>query len=414
MTNKVKCERRMSEIRTRLRDLLESDSPTDGEKAETEALTKELREVEVRYQAALAVEPDDVDVSTPEGAELEGIKGRTNLGAFFDEVLTGKQVDGADHEYRQAILGDGAQASRVPLAMLDDGPPTVSPDGMEHRAVTPVAASAVTAGTQASIAARIFSRTVAGRLGIPMPTVPVGEAGYPYLSSGTTVSMQAKSGEQAAVAGTFAGSSLKPVRLTGAYEFRIEDTYELRGLDAALRADLRMALSDAMDDQILTGNGTSPNVTGIMSELTAPSDPGSVDTATTFREKFTSNVDGIYSYGLSDLRCVLGTHAYQFADKVYRTTNVADSAYWGIQREVAEIFVSSRMPAATSNISQILIHKTAYPGLTGVAPMWNSIELIVDPYTLATKGERRITAIMLWNFKLVREAAFEIEKVRSA
>ena len=247
-----------------------------------------------------------------------------------------------------------------------------------------------------------------------MPSVGVGEAGYPYLSAGTTVSMQSPSGEQAATAGTFAGETLSPVRLTGSYEFRIEDMYKLRGVEEALRRDLRASLMDAMDAQIISGNGTAPSVSGLMDALTAPTNPTGADTYADLREKFTGKVDGIYSYGLGDLRVALGTHGYAYMEGVYRGNNGLDSAYESISGALGDVFVSSRMPAAASNISQILIHKSAYPDLTAVAPIWSAFDLIPDVFTGAKKGERSLTAIMLWNFKLIRTDAFEIEKIRSA
>ena len=40
--------------------------------------------------------------------------------------------------------------------------------------------------------------------------------------------------------------------------------------EAALRQNVSMALSDAYDDQAVNGNGTSPNVTGLIKQLTDP------------------------------------------------------------------------------------------------------------------------------------------------
>ena len=104
----------------------------------------------------------------------------------------------------------------------------------------------------------------------------------------------------------------------------------------------------------------------------------------------------------------------QTAQALYRSNGRDISAFQSIKDELGDVFVSSRLPAAASNISQSLIYKSAYPGLTSVAPVWNALELIADPYTGAKKGERTLTAIMLWNFKLVREAAHEIIKLRSS
>ena len=71
-------------------------------------------------------------------------------------------------------------------------------------------------------------------------------------------------------AAAFSGHSLEPVRLTGAYLFNARQTLQLKNFEAVLRRDLSAVLSDAMDDQVVNGDGTAPNVSGFLSELAAP------------------------------------------------------------------------------------------------------------------------------------------------
>ena len=59
-----------------------------------------------------------------------------------------------------------------------------------------------------------------------------------------------------------------------------------------------------------------------------------------------------------------------------------------------------------------LVALTAYPGRNAVAPVWRAFELIRDPYSGAAKGEVSLTAIMFWNFKVLRTdgwARFEFQ-----
>ena len=405
----------MSETREALNTM-----PDDAAAEDYNTLTGKYGVLEAKYRAALITEgaaaANAPTPDTSEMREIRAIESRSNLAAFVSEAIHQQPVSGAESEYRSAIMGEHARPGSVPIQMLlsDRELAEWRESQSETRAVTPVASGALSAGSQASIAARIFTRSIAGRLGIPQITVPVGENGYPYLLSSTTVSMQLPSGEQLATAGSFAGETLSPVRLTASFEYRIEDVYRLRGVEESLRNDLRESLQDAMDDQIINGNGTAPNVEGLVEALTSPSDPGAVQTYSDLREVFTDNVDGKFSYGLGDLRVALGTHAYSFLQSVFRGNSSDMSAYQNIASELGEIFVSSRMPAAASNISEIIIHKSAYEGLTGVAPIWSALDLIPDVITGAKKGERSLTAIMLWNYKTVRTDAFEIEKIRSA
>ena len=290
-------------------------------------------------------------------------------------------------------------------------------DGIRTRAVTPVAAAARTEGNQDSIAARVFSRSLMVRLGIPMPDVPAGSAGYPRLISGTTFSQQSASGEQLPVAGTFGGAELAPVRATAGYEWRIEDEYRLVGIEEALRRDLRDGMSNHMDNQVLNGNGTAPNVAGVLNAVAATptTDPANADDFAEYVARFAGEVDGLNAYSQDELQVVLSTHAYDLGVALYRGTDSTRSAYDQLVASVGSVTVSNRLPAADNNdISNSVVFKSAFPERSAVAPVWASMMLVVDPFTNASKGERRLTAITLWNFAVLDAAAFAVKKIRSA
>ena len=90
-----------------------------------------------------------------------------------------------------------------------------------------------------------------------MPSVEVGEAVYTVLSSGATPAQVAKDGLKEAEATVFTPNTLSPKRLQARYLFRVEDS-QLMAIEDALRLDLRGALADQMDLQVLQGDGTIP------------------------------------------------------------------------------------------------------------------------------------------------------------
>ena len=47
-----------------------------------------------------------------------------------------------------------------------------------------------TQGSQASVLERVFTRSIAARLLVSMPSVPVGSANYPIMTSWTTAAMK--------------------------------------------------------------------------------------------------------------------------------------------------------------------------------------------------------------------------------
>ena len=246
-----------------------------------------------------------------------------------------------------------------------------------------------------------------------MPTVPIGTSGYPHLSGGTTFSQQATGGAQAAVAGVFAGAELAPLRATASYEYSVEDMYKLSGLEEALRRDLREGLSNLLSEQHLSGDGTAPNVSGIRTAIpaTPTTDPTDVDNFQEITQRFGGLVDGLNAYGLGDLRVLMSADTYAHAITQYRGNATTMSAYDWLMERCNGVEVSSRFPAAVADIAHSVIHKASYPERNAVAPVWQGLQLVDDPYTLAQSGQRRITAILLHNFAVLQSDAWAHLKV---
>ena len=412
---------RRSEVRGRLNELSGVEAPTTEQDAELATLETEYGALEVRERAAIIAEDANGTPPTPsegngEGRELAELETRAAFGNFLNEVINDTNLDGAESELRAAVLGADARRGFVPLQML------LSPAELrewqernepETRARTPVVSAARTEGNQDSIAARVFSRSVLGYFGVSMPTVPTGSAGYPLMTGGTTFSNQATGGEQLAVAGTFSGDELEPIRATGSYEYAVEDVAKLVGLEEAFRRDLRDGLSDHISGQVLNGSGAAPNVEGIRVAIAATptADPSGADNFAAITQRFAGEVDGINAFGLSDLRVLMSAGTYAHAITQYRGNNAEASAYDWIMERCGGVEVSSRFPDPVSDIAHSVVHKTSYPERNAIAPMWQGLQLIDDPYTLAQSGQRRITAIMLWNFKVLVDAAWAHLKV---
>ena len=414
MTRLQKLQLRQSELRTEMGTLLDKDASerTDEERSKLDAATKEMRALEGDIQAALLIEdkpkayPTSGDAERRELAELES---RSSVLPFLVEAATGAPATGAEHEYRAGILGDEARPGLLPIDLLSEPVPEQRAD-----AATTVAAAATADGSQAAVLQRVFTRSIAARLGVSMPMVPVGSANYPILSSGHSPAMKNAGTAHDATAATFTGFTLDPVRLTGRYVFRIEDAAKLRSYESVLRRDLSAAMSDAMDDQVLNGNGSAPNVNGFLSELDAATNPSAATTWASFWKTFTDRVDGLNAYNLSDLRAIVGEESASHAYSLFRGNNTETSAYEYVRERIGGLSVSSRIPDPSSNIQTGIIALTSYPGRNAVAPVWRGMELIRDLYTGAASGEVAITAHMLWNFKVLRETGWKLFKVRTA
>ena len=112
-----------------------------------------------------------------EGREVGTLEKRSTLANFINGIHGGNLL-GAEAEYRSAILSEGFGVADIPLSMLLPR----SDRQMEERAVTPVAAAAISEGAQQTIGGRVFARSVPAFLGIPMPSVAAGAAGFHGLT----------------------------------------------------------------------------------------------------------------------------------------------------------------------------------------------------------------------------------------
>lgn len=439
MTKSQKLNLELSETRQALNEAIEvrnklpDDQDPDQELIDKiDGLTRKLRNMEVEYRAALVTEGEDEnrrEQEAPDGEAREryDLLARASLVPFLREATDGTPVTGVELEARAAVFGDETgDGSTVPLDLLL---PVEELEirarlarGLEVRAdtVTPVAAAALVDGSQAPVLERIFTRTIAARLGVAMPAVPIGAANYPIMTTGTTAAMAADSAQVDAAAGAFTGFTLEPSRLTAAYLFRTRQTLQLRNFEAVLRRDLTMVMSDAMDDQIINGNGADPNVNGFLKELPAAADPGGVTDWNAYLAVFTDLVDGLNAYQLSDLRTVVSKATFAFAHKLFRT-GAADngpraSAYEYVGGRIGGKSVTSRLPVpdGTKKVSTNIVALTSYPGRNAVAPVWRGMELIRDPYTGAGKGEVRLTAVMYWNFKVLRETGWKLWAIQES
>ena len=433
----------LSEARSVLNALIEkrnklpsTEEPTPEDITAMDSATRKVSALEVEHRAALASEQVDEERAAeqePDGEDLERRKlyESTSLVDFVDAAFDRKPLAGAALEFREAELGDGSRDGDFPLALLlDPAEPLFETHeerwsrlrDVERRAVTPLASSAYGASTQRPIMSRVFTRSVAARLRVTMPAVPVGTIAFPYIVTGTTASMAADTTEVAATAGSLAGSTLEPIRLQASYEFDSRSTLLLRDYESALRLDLSSLLSDQMDDQIINGSGAAPNVNGFISELPAVSNPSGLTTWSEAWAAFTGLVDGLNAYEVGDLVAVTSAKNHEYLQGLYppvaNVTHPRLSAWEKIAMSIGSLTASSRVAnaAGTSGGAQkssyAIAAKTSYPSGSAVAPIWRSGRLIVDPYSLALKGQERITLQMFWNFKIIREAGWALTILR--
>ena len=424
MTTAQKLQLRASEIRTRLSEIagLADDALTDEIRTETDRLTVEYRDVELRNRAAIVAEDAErADAETRGGADgpdaetraLMDLQGRASFGRYLAGFANQEQLTGAERELAEH-RGLSTSGNWIPWdAMIPAAPPVE----LRADAVTPAPATGNPVN-QSEIVQRVFARGAVARLGVAMPSVGVGVASYPLIGTGQSAAFVAPDGAKEAAAGAIEPNTLGPVRLQARVQFRIEDSMTVMGLESALREDLSMAISDRLDAQ-LVGLG-DPRVRGFLATaanggLADYTDPAAVVSFAGAAEQAARGVDGKYAGAENELAWVIGVESYaKLAGLIQSNDSV--SATERLRRLLRDFMASANVPAASDNIQSGILAKlgAADAGMNAVAPIWEGLRLIRDEVTNAAEGQIQVTAVALHNFKVLRPAGFVRTKFKIA
>ena len=380
---------------------------SSGEEARSEDLTAldtandQIKGLEIRYRSAVTKESEEDRAAKDKGGDTEQrerieLRSKASLGKFLFAALSGKQVDGPEAELRSAAgLSDG-----VPLELWDT--PT------EQRDAASEAPGTVGVNFRPALPS-IFARALLPRIGVAMPMVESGSAAWAVLSTDLSASAEDKGDAAESTAAAFTTATRTPKRISARLSIQAEDlaAVGLPGFEAQLRQNLSLALSDQLDKQALTGDGTAPNLQGIVSGLTDDSDPNAVADYKAFVDAVASGIDGgPWAESLSDVILVTNADVMRFSESVFQvtgaggfTTAISAAAY--LRTNARGFMASSRMPATASDIAQCLRVRLGTQGLDGVdapmvasLPVWSMLS-IDDVFSDSAKATRHFTIHVL-------------------
>ena len=397
-------EIRAGEIRKRLADIGSMSELSDETRSELDKLKLEYADNDSK-RAALVISEDapvtHIETRSAEGREFRSLVNGANVGHIFDAALQKRSVDGATKELQDHY---GLDQNQVPLALLVKSWP--DNDELETRAVTPAPANV--GQQQQSIVPYVFPQSVGVFLGVTMPTVGVGEQVYPVLTSTLSVKTPAENVDADETTGAFSADVLSPARLQAAFFYSREDRARFAGMDAALRENLSMGLSDGLDKEILTGGNGLLHSTNLANH--------NVTTETTYalyRSQFAyERVDGRYASTTGDLRVVMGAETYAHAAGQYRGNSDNVDALMSLQGAVGGVRVSAHVPDASSNRQNAVIRRGM--NMAMVAPIWEGVTILEDQITQAKKGHIVITATMLHQIRILRTDDWYKQQVQIA
>ena len=384
------------------------DELSDEQRSELDAIEKGTPDLERQIRAATsAVEQEETeqrqaneDEPDPEARELRELRGKVKVGNYVAAALEMRAVAGAELEFNQAMqMG----ADRFPLHLLA---------GAEKRETT----NTDTATRPRSWIDRLFAGTAAASLGVTMESVEPGVSSHPVTTAGASAAQRGREQAVADAAWTVGVTEIKPTRNAVRAVFTLEDAARIPGLEDALQRDLRMALTEGVDRAVFVGDaGASENTADITGLTTAA---GLTEKTITQAAKlkgagvlkiFAELIDGKAAMSPGDLRTVLSVGANTLWSHSLANTGAS------VDTTIAEFLRRFGLSWVTRGEIETETANGDFGGFVGlsrgiegaaVMAMWDSGQLIRDPYGGAAKGEVALTLNYLWGFALTRESNF--------
>ena len=409
MTTLQKLHLRQSEVRESINSLLGNDSRTEDQQDELEKLTGEGQALEPEIRAAIIAEPDPestiTDTNDPEQREVVELRSKARVSDFLVARLRGQPVTGASLEYSQAEGCEGA----IPRSLLRD--PETRAD-----AATPVPATHPT--VPSGIQGFAYPMPIHEYLGVQVVSQSSGDAVYPVVTSALTGGMVA-----VGVAADSAAAALTVVkhaadrRLQTRLTLRREDLAAYPAIEQALKMNLAQEQENTLDDQVLTGDDSSPNLDGLEHQITVTAE----STTTTFDlavGKVAALCDGLYAPDLKAIRLVVNPAIATWMMKSFRSTAAQggeNETLWSyLSRELGGLRASARMPASASNVGWCIAHRLGVAGQLGVVTSWGGIT-IEDIYSDSKSGLIHCTAVQIvQGVGLLRADAWKAISIKTA
>ena len=279
--------------------------------------------------------------------------------------------------------------------------------GVEERAAATVPGS-IGDAVQGEVITPIFSTGDGSFMGIERPTVGVGVAAYPVLSTAPSIRGPfTDSSDAGQTDATFVANSLAPERLQASYAYRQSDAGRFAGLDSSLRLALNGGLEQALDSQAINGDDGLLNGSNLSNH--------NVTAVTSFAlylsQLLYARVDGRYARSPSDVRVLVGQSAFTHSSAVYKDSSTDETAAERLSARSGGLVVSPHVPGIASKRQNTLIRLGAERG-AAVQPLWEGITILSDPYSRSAQGELVITAVLLANFAITRSAQFHKQQIQ--
>jgi len=414
MLDSVKIQRRQSEIRQSLAELVGKDSPTEDETRSMDALDKEYRTNETRYRAALVAEDSERREAKGE-LEERGGKAWAELVAGFElrqvalALDEGRPLDGHTAEVVSELRSTGGYRG-VPIPL----------EALEQRAGETVASGTPNPIATKPIIDRLFPSSVTAGMGGQLIQIDSGAAEWPVVTSSVTAGWAAT--ETGAVAGpttyTTTDKALAPNSTLGIQLKVTRKSLKQSGdaLEAAIRRDMSGAMQVALDKAAFLGSGSGGEPLGLIPGVSAYGiTAAAIDEPATwgaFRWAVTGFMNSNAATGPGAIKALIRPELWAFLDGEL-VVGTATSEWDRLLKNIpaGNILTTTNALAAPTG-SPVACTALLATSAGGVPPfflgLWGGIDLIRDPYSDAASGGLRLTGLLTADITVARGAQTEI------
>lgn len=413
MLESAKIQRRQSEIRQQLAEMVGKDSPSEDETRSMESLDHEYRSNETRYRAALIAEDEE---RREAGAELENRAENewSNLvsnfelrqaALFLDE---GRQMDGATAEVVQELRSkDGYRGVPVPL------------EALEVRAGETVASGTPDPVSTRGIIDRLFPASVASRMGTRLINIGTGQVEYPVTTSSVTAGWAASETGSVATPTAYETTdiSLKPDQTLGIQMKLTRKTLKQSGgIEDAVRRDMRGAIQQEFDKAVFLGSGASGEPLGVIAGATTyginEASVAATASWSAFRTEVTEFMVQNAATGPGGVRVLIRPEVWDTLEGAIFDSGSGVTEWDRFTRNIpaGNVAVTSNAleaPSGSPAASKSLLTVNA-----GVEPImvatWGAVDLIRDPYSDAASGGLRLTGLITMDVTIPRALQLRI------
>lgn len=395
MLDSVKIQRRQSEIRTALTELVGKDTPTDDETRSIEAMDTEYRANETKYRAALTLEDHErreagEELETRSSTEWDAMVDNFQLRQVANHYAENAPLSGQTHEVVTELRSQGGyQGVPVPWQAL------------EKRVGETTSATTPNPVRTMPLIDRLFPQSVAAQLGGSLVNVGTGNLEYPISTAQTAVGWQANETADvgAPTAFTIMERQLKPDHTMGVQMKVTRKALKQsgEGMESAIRRDMSGAMGQELDRVLMLGSGAAGEPNGIVANaagygVTETALGAAADWAA-FRKEILAFMLANAATGPGSVRMLCRPEIWDRMDGSY-ITGTAVTEWSLMQQAMLGVVMSTNALEAPAGGSTTAVMSTS---AGGIAPFfigsWGAIDLIRDPYSDAASGGLRLTAL---------------------